>query len=129
MVQVCRRRAARSFTRMESCLALDVETSLPRRRAPRQPASNTSRQSHKQPQLSAVEASFSMPAFKEKNERLGTGGFAGYLDEWDSNSGYSNNGLVEVAGEHSAVGGAVNNQGVTSFVFVPAGPVGEFGGE
>jgi hypothetical protein len=36
--------------------------------------------------------------------------------------------IASVAGEYSAVGGAVSKNGVDAFVFVPAGPVGEFGG-
>jgi RHS repeat-associated protein len=60
--------------------------------------------------------------------KIGTGGFGGYLGEWDSNTGYSNNGLVEVGGDYSAVGGVGSKNGVDSFLFIPAGPVGEFGG-
>lgn len=65
---------------------------------------------------------------QKKLGNIGTGGFLGYLGEWDSNTGYSNNGLAEVSGDYSAVGGVANKNGVDSFIFVPAGPVGEYGG-
>jgi hypothetical protein len=64
-----------------------------------------------------------------QGKKKGVGGFVGYLGEWDSNSGYSHNGLGELGGEHGAGGVAVSTNGrVDGLAFVPAGPVGEFGG-
>jgi RHS repeat-associated protein len=58
-------------------------------------------------------------------------GFVGYLGEWDSNSGWSNNGLVEggfvnpATGRGVAVGGSGNTtSGPEWLLFVPASPGG-----
>ncbi|HET9305420.1 MAG TPA: RHS repeat-associated core domain-containing protein [Candidatus Sulfotelmatobacter sp.] len=54
----------------------------------------------------------------------GAEGFVGYLGEYDSNTGWSNNVLVE-AGTHQASGGAVvNTQSFEPLVFLPVAPYG-----
>lgn len=52
-------------------------------------------------------------------------GFLGYLGEWDSNKGWSNNGLFEGGTSEVTAGRAVNGGGGENFVFAP---VAEFGG-
>ena len=52
-------------------------------------------------------------------------GFLGYLGEWDSNTGWSNNGLVELGTSKGSVGVAGSpSNGIEPLLFVPAGPYG-----
>jgi hypothetical protein len=54
----------------------------------------------------------------------GADGFVGYLGEYDTNTGWSNNLFVE-AGTHQASGGAaLNTQSFEPLVFLPVAPYG-----
>jgi hypothetical protein len=55
-----------------------------------------------------------------------TQAFLGYLGEWDSNSGWSNNGLFEVGTPKATGGAAANSQGGQGLLFVPFADFGGF---
>ena len=65
-------------------------------------------------------------------EYQGAEGFLGYLGEYDTNTGWSNNLLVEAGGGSASGGAAVNTQHFEPLVFAPvagaAGLVGSPGG-
>jgi hypothetical protein len=68
----------------------------------------------------------------ESGRLKGVEGFVGYLGEYDTNTGWSNNLLVEAGTEQGAGGGALNTQHFEPLAFVPvaafSGLVGSPGG-
>lgn len=57
-------------------------------------------------------------------EYKGAEGFAGYLGEYDTNTGWSNNLLLEAGTEQASGGGAVNTHSFEPLVFMPVAPFG-----